>query len=96
MNKAPTKSADEKFCHECGAVIRVKAEICPKCGVRQWGGVGTGSGELGAEFTASGRARNPAVDSRGRPTEWSRRVTPRYRRDRRETLPGPSSALLVL
>lgn len=29
------KQADEKFCHECGAVIRAKAEICPKCGVRQ-------------------------------------------------------------
>lgn len=29
------KEADEKFCQECGAVIRAKAEICPKCGVRQ-------------------------------------------------------------
>jgi TM2 domain-containing membrane protein YozV/ribosomal protein S27AE len=29
------KAADEKFCSECGAVIKVKAEICPKCGVRQ-------------------------------------------------------------
>lgn len=29
------KRPDEKFCHECGAVIRAKAEICPKCGVRQ-------------------------------------------------------------
>src|SRR5438477_11088527 len=29
------KRADEKFCHECGAAIRAKAEICPKCGVRQ-------------------------------------------------------------
>jgi TM2 domain-containing membrane protein YozV len=25
----------EKFCHECGAVIRTAAEICPNCGVRQ-------------------------------------------------------------
>jgi ribosomal protein L40E len=24
-----------KFCVECGAKIREKAEICPKCGVRQ-------------------------------------------------------------
>ena len=24
-----------KFCTECGAEINVKAEICPKCGVRQ-------------------------------------------------------------
>lgn len=29
------KAADEKFCSECGAAIKVKAEICPKCGVRQ-------------------------------------------------------------
>jgi len=29
------KAADEKFCSECGAVIKAKAEICPKCGVRQ-------------------------------------------------------------
>lgn len=35
MNEAATKMADEKFCHECGATIRAKAEICPKCGVRQ-------------------------------------------------------------
>ena len=30
-----TKGIDEKFCSECGAVIKAKAEICPKCGVRQ-------------------------------------------------------------
>ena len=29
------KRADEKFCSECGAIINAKAEICPKCGVRQ-------------------------------------------------------------
>src|SRR5579875_3207583 len=29
------READEKYCHECGAVIRARAEICPKCGVRQ-------------------------------------------------------------
>ncbi len=32
---APAKRADEKFCSECGSVINAKAEICPKCGVRQ-------------------------------------------------------------
>jgi len=31
----PTKAADDKYCHECGAVIRQKAELCPFCGVRQ-------------------------------------------------------------
>lgn len=30
-----TKTADEKFCADCGAIIALKAEICPKCGVRQ-------------------------------------------------------------
>jgi len=29
------KRVDEKFCSECGSVINAKAEICPKCGVRQ-------------------------------------------------------------
>lgn len=30
-----TKGTDEKFCSECSAVIKRKAEICPECGVRQ-------------------------------------------------------------
>lgn len=30
-----TKGSDERFCSECGAIIKLKAEICPKCGVRQ-------------------------------------------------------------
>lgn len=29
------KNIDEKFCFECGQIIKAKAEICPKCGVRQ-------------------------------------------------------------
>jgi TM2 domain-containing membrane protein YozV len=29
------KAADEKFCSSCGAVIKILAELCPKCGVRQ-------------------------------------------------------------
>jgi TM2 domain-containing membrane protein YozV len=29
------KNGNEKYCHECGEIIRSKAEICPKCGVRQ-------------------------------------------------------------
>jgi TM2 domain-containing membrane protein YozV/ribosomal protein L40E len=35
MNQAVVKTTDEKFCSECGAVIKQKAEICPKCGLRQ-------------------------------------------------------------
>lgn len=29
------KSTDQKFCSDCGEIINIKAEICPKCGVRQ-------------------------------------------------------------
>ena len=29
------KGIDEKFCGSCGKIIKIKAEICPKCGVRQ-------------------------------------------------------------
>lgn len=29
------KQPNEKYCHECGQIIRITAEICPKCGIRQ-------------------------------------------------------------
>lgn len=29
------KQINEKYCLECGGLINSKAEICPKCGVRQ-------------------------------------------------------------
>jgi TM2 domain-containing membrane protein YozV/ribosomal protein L40E len=32
---AVAKTINDKFCHECGSIIKAKAEICPKCGVRQ-------------------------------------------------------------
>ncbi|HSW62020.1 MAG TPA: TM2 domain-containing protein [Dissulfurispiraceae bacterium] len=35
MTESVQKAADEKFCADCGAIIKAKAEICPKCGVRQ-------------------------------------------------------------
>ncbi len=35
VGQPPAKRADEKFCSECGSLINAKAEICPKCGVRQ-------------------------------------------------------------
>ena len=47
------KSADEKFCHECGAIIRAKAEICPKCGVRQTPAPAAG----GLGVTPSGKSK---------------------------------------
>jgi hypothetical protein len=35
MSEPRSKDADEKSCSDCGEIIRAKAEICPKCGVRQ-------------------------------------------------------------
>ena len=35
MSDFQQKSDDEKFCSSCGALILKRAEICPKCGVRQ-------------------------------------------------------------
>lgn len=29
------KKDNEKYCTECGSIINKKAEICPRCGVRQ-------------------------------------------------------------
>lgn len=36
MNESAVKGTDEKYCSECGVIIKLKAEICPKCGVRQF------------------------------------------------------------
>lgn len=35
MNDRFQKGLDEKYCSECGSIIKTKAEICPRCGVRQ-------------------------------------------------------------
>jgi len=50
---AGAKGPNEKYCVECGAIIRAAAEICPKCGVRQPGLPGTA--------IASGRNRTVAA-----------------------------------
>jgi TM2 domain-containing membrane protein YozV len=49
---------DEKYCTECGAQINRKAEICPKCGVRQTPAPFTSS--LGA-IAPNGRSRLAAA-----------------------------------
>ncbi len=36
MAEERVKNADEVFCRSCGAIIKQEAEICPKCGVRQF------------------------------------------------------------
>jgi TM2 domain-containing membrane protein YozV len=38
------KQENEKYCTECGELINIKAEICPKCGIRQ-------SNQLSLEIT---------------------------------------------
>ncbi len=48
------KQENEKYCAECGQIINVKAEICPKCGVRQPG--------FGGSVNASGV---PEKDNKG-------------------------------
>jgi TM2 domain-containing membrane protein YozV/ribosomal protein L40E len=35
MSMPVSRAANEKFCTDCGSVISARAEICPKCGVRQ-------------------------------------------------------------
>lgn len=55
------KRQDEKFCYECGEIIRAKAEICPRCGVRQpfvgFGGMGPGQ----ENFLVPGQPRSKIV-----------------------------------
>lgn len=41
VTDAVTKGANEKYCRDCGALISIKAEICPKCGVRQMAAPGS-------------------------------------------------------
>lgn len=43
------KQENEKYCTECGALINNKAEICPKCGVRQFDSVTPVSNEMVAQ-----------------------------------------------
>lgn len=35
MSETTKKRWDEKYCLECGSIIRAKAQICPACGVPQ-------------------------------------------------------------
>jgi TM2 domain-containing membrane protein YozV len=42
-----TEGRKTKHCHECGAVIRGKAAVCPKCGVEQDASAQVASGDAG-------------------------------------------------
>ena len=50
------KGPDEKYCFECGQIIKAKAEICPKCGVRQ-----PIMGVQGLPVTPSGKSKLAAA-----------------------------------
>lgn len=56
------KGADERFCGECGEIIKTRAEACPHCGVRQ---LSTGATPLIAKPVAvqppRGRKWNPVL-----------------------------------
>jgi TM2 domain-containing membrane protein YozV len=56
MNDSVQKGADQKYCSDCAAVISIKAELCPKCGVRQSAAVGS----LGA-VAPNGKSRIAAA-----------------------------------
>ncbi len=58
MNDTAVKSINEKYCSECGSIINLKAEICPKCGVRQLAVQPTVS-QTGGQL--EGRKRIPAA-----------------------------------
>lgn len=51
-----TLSANQRYCHACAAVLDARAEICPRCGVRQHNAP-TG----GLATTPSGRSRIAAA-----------------------------------
>lgn len=54
------KATDEKFCIDCGQLIKLKAEICPQCGVRQIINTTINLGSLGTN-SPSGRNRIIAI-----------------------------------
>jgi TM2 domain-containing membrane protein YozV len=56
MSMPVTKGPNEKYCSDCGAIISARAEICPKCGVRQLAAPG-----LIGSTTASGKNKVAAA-----------------------------------
>jgi TM2 domain-containing membrane protein YozV len=51
-----TLSAGQKYCHACASVLDARAEICPKCGVRQQNALAGG-----LATTPSGKSRIAAA-----------------------------------
>ncbi|MEH2468983.1 TM2 domain-containing membrane protein YozV/ribosomal protein L40E [Nitrobacteraceae bacterium AZCC 2161] len=56
LSSAVTRGENQKYCTDCGSIISARAEICPRCGVRQM----SPPGAFGAT-TASGRSRVAAA-----------------------------------
>ena len=55
LNSATDTPQPHKFCHACGQKIDARAEICPKCGVRQSyhsGTAGHGKSRIAAALLA--------------------------------------------
>ncbi|MHB1331454.1 MAG: TM2 domain-containing protein [Sulfuriferula sp.] len=61
------KTSDEKYCQECGKIIRAKAEICPECGCRQ-----PGMSRLGDAYSAMRSADNRLTDAVFNPSDKQR------------------------
>lgn len=59
-SKATHKTSDEKFCADCGLVIKKMAEICPHCGVRQMSPP-LQMNDIFHTKTANGKNKNMAV-----------------------------------
>jgi TM2 domain-containing membrane protein YozV len=55
VDAARAKGPDEKFCTECGEVIRARAAICPKCGVPQ--PVAGNTDALGFQLAPNGKSK---------------------------------------
>ncbi|MGH9519343.1 MAG: TM2 domain-containing protein [Terriglobales bacterium] len=56
---ARQRRPDERFCRDCGEVISQAAEICPKCGVRQFPAQGPFA--FGFAVTPSGKSQLAAA-----------------------------------
>lgn len=51
---APKPGLDEMYCYSCGSIIKRRAEICVKCGVRVAGSGGPAP-DIAAEYSSKSR-----------------------------------------
>ena len=61
MSSERRRNSDEVFCRHCGEAIKVRAEVCPHCGVRNeqynrsMGGTNDSTGGFGGSTTTTTR-----------------------------------------